>query len=104
MGPRSRVTVTRRAQSAALTVPHESIQGMRVPEFDQLAARLLAAADHPEIVAVRLTATSDRPQYHSRLEVECADGSKLYVMIERVEGPGIPRHASYELPREAMSA
>lgn len=77
---------------------------MRVPEFDRLAAELIAADDHPEIVSVELTASPDRPQYHNRLTVHLADGSAFYVMVEHVEGRGMPRHTPYELPREAMSA
>lgn len=77
---------------------------MRASEFDRLAVELITADDHPEIVSVELTASSGQPQYHNRLTVHLADGSAFYVMIERVEGPGVPRHASYELPREAVSA
>jgi hypothetical protein len=77
---------------------------MRVPEFDRLAAELIVADDHPEIVSVRLTAKPDNAQYHNRLHVECADGSAFYVMVRRVDGPGIPRHEAFELPREAVSS
>jgi hypothetical protein len=77
---------------------------VRVREFDQLVADLIAADDHAEIVSVRLTATADKPLYHNRLVIECADGSALYIMVEHVEGPGIPHHAPYRLPREAVSA
>ena len=77
---------------------------MRVSEFDQLAAELIAADDHPEIVSVQLTATPDKAQYHNRLHVVCADGSSFHVMVRRVDGPGIPRHEAFELPKEAVSA
>ncbi|HEY3607470.1 MAG TPA: hypothetical protein VGL06_08210, partial [Pseudonocardiaceae bacterium] len=40
---------------------------MRVPDFDQLAADLIVADDHPEIVSVRLTAPPDNARYHNRL-------------------------------------
>jgi hypothetical protein len=76
---------------------------MRLPEFDQLAVELIAADDHPEIVSVRLTATPDNAQYHNRLNVVCADGSAYYVMVRRVDGPNIPRHEAFVLPREAVS-
>jgi hypothetical protein len=77
---------------------------MRVPDFDQLVIDLLVADDHPEIVAVRPTATEDRPNYHNRLEIHCADGSMFYVMVARVEGQGVPRHTPFELPSQVMSA
>lgn len=77
---------------------------MRVREFDRLVAELIVADDHPEVVAVRLTASADQPQNHTRLEIQCADGSAFYLMVRRVDGPGVPRHTAFELPKEAMSA
>ncbi|HEY3608430.1 MAG TPA: hypothetical protein VGL06_13060 [Pseudonocardiaceae bacterium] len=77
---------------------------MRMPDFDQLAADLIVADDHPEIVSVRLTAPPDNARYHNRLIIVCADGSSFYVMVRQVDGPGIPRHQAYELPKEAVSA
>lgn len=76
---------------------------MRVPELDKLITDLLVDDDHPEIVRVEMTATED-PAYHNRLVVHFASGAAACVMVERVEGPGVPRHAAYELPREAVSA
>ena len=77
---------------------------MRLAELDQLITDLIVADDHPEIVKVEMAGTGERPTNHNRLVVHFASGASAIVMVERVEGNGIPRHASYELPREAVSA
>jgi hypothetical protein len=75
---------------------------MRVRAFDDLAIKLLVESDHPEIVAIRRTATSEQPDNHSRFVVEFADESTAVVMVRRVSGPGIPTHVRFQIPAEAL--
>ena len=75
---------------------------MRVREFDELAIKLLADGDHPEIVSIRRCATADFPDNHNRFVVEFADDSTAVVMVGRVSGPGIPSRERFQVPREAL--
>jgi hypothetical protein len=76
---------------------------VRVREFERLAVDVVSKAGHPEITGVvSLVGDDDPPGKHSRLRVDFASGASVFVMVERVTGPGIPRHASFDLPREAL--
>jgi hypothetical protein len=74
---------------------------MRAEQFDQWATGLLVADDHEEIVAIR-PCTADNPAAHTRFEVKFASGASCFILINRVEGPNIPRHEEYVLPKEAV--
>jgi hypothetical protein len=74
---------------------------MRVQEWDRWVTDLLVADDHDEIVAIR-PCTGKEPAAPTRFEVKFASGASVFVMAARVEGPGISRHAEYELPKEAL--
>jgi hypothetical protein len=71
---------------------------MRLPDLDQIIAGVLVADDHPEITRVEIVPTSERPADHTRLVVTFTDGSTAVVMVRRVEGTNVPRHADFELP------
>lgn len=75
---------------------------MKLPELDELIVKLLTDSDHPEIDTIEVVPTRDRPDNHTRVNVKFADGSVAYIMVTRVVGPGIPKHADYEIPREAL--
>jgi hypothetical protein len=75
---------------------------MRVREFEALVVDLLTEADHPEILSVQRCADDARDTTHNRLKVNFASGASATVMVREVTGPGLPRHAPFELPKEAM--
>ena len=75
---------------------------MRITELDRLLAQVIVDSDHPEITAVEHVPTQERPDDHTRLKVHFASGASATVMVNHVKGPGIPEHAEYQLPKEAM--
>jgi hypothetical protein len=75
---------------------------MGLRTLDQIIIEAVTKADHPEIISATAMATPDRPANHNRVKVGFASGAEAYIMVRRVTGPGIPTHADYELPREAV--
>lgn len=76
---------------------------MRLAELDQVLIECLTSEDHPEITEVAPSNDLvDRPTGHTRVNVGFASGATCHVLVKRVEGPNIPRHADYDLPREAV--
>lgn len=76
---------------------------MRVREFDQAVIELINGLDHPEITNIEsVIDDGEPPTKHTRLRIDFAAGDSVYVMVLRAEGPGIPRHADFVLPREAL--
>lgn len=76
---------------------------MRLAELDQLLVDCLTSDDHPEITEVQPSdRLAEQPTDQTRVNVHFASGATCHVLVKRVEGPNIPRHADYELPREAM--
>ena len=76
---------------------------MRLAELDQVLIECLTSEDHPEIVSVEPPeSVATRPTYQTRVNVHFASGATCHVSVKRVEGPNIPRHADYELPKEAV--
>ncbi|CAM3412948.1 hypothetical protein KIPE111705_07175 [Kibdelosporangium persicum] len=75
---------------------------MRIREFENLLVKAIEADDHPEIVSVDRVATDERDTRHTRVRTEFANGARTFVMVQQVTGPNIPRHAPYNLPKEAL--
>jgi hypothetical protein len=75
---------------------------MRVHEFERLVIDLLEKDDHPEIVAVQGLAEDQADTKHSRVRVDFASGAKATMMVREITGPNIPRHAPFQLPKEAL--
>lgn len=75
---------------------------MKLQALDDLIVKALIDGDHPEIDTIEVVPTRDRPDNHTRINVTFADGSGAHIMVARVVGAGIPKHADYEIPREAL--
>ncbi|HEX3780161.1 MAG TPA: hypothetical protein VHX38_10870 [Pseudonocardiaceae bacterium] len=76
---------------------------MRLAELDQLLIECLTSEDHPEIVgASRAPGVETKPADHTRVNVSFASGATCHVLVRRVEGPKVPRHADYDLPQEVI--
>ena len=75
---------------------------MGLRRLDQIIIESLTRTDHPEITAVTGVAGDDNPADHNRVQVQFASGATAHIMVRQVNGPNIPRHQSYELPREAV--
>ncbi len=76
---------------------------MRLAELDRLLVECLTSEDHPEIEgATTAPGVATKPTDHTRVNGSFASGAVCHVLVRRVEGPNVPRHADYELPREAV--
>ncbi|MCP2258885.1 hypothetical protein LX15_002583 [Streptoalloteichus tenebrarius] len=83
---------------------------MKLIEFARRLQAELEALDHPEIVSVEDISvppgSSDDPnaqhRKHNLVKVNYANGGSTTIMVQAVRGPGIPKHANYDLPREAF--
>ncbi|MCP2166078.1 hypothetical protein LX83_002937 [Goodfellowiella coeruleoviolacea] len=71
---------------------------VRVRELDELLVRLIVAADHPEITAVRLIPSQEHPDNHTRLRVDFASGACAYLMVGQVSGRGVGQVPRYQIP------
>jgi hypothetical protein len=78
-------------------------RAVRITEFTGWMKDQLDALDHDEIVGVdNIMHPDDQHKRHNLLRVRHANGATSVVMAQTVEGPGIPHHQPYEIPREAF--
>lgn len=78
---------------------------MRVRELDDTLVRLLAEADHPEVVSVIPLATPNvepPDPRHSRVKVTFASGATAIIMVRTVASANTPLHPAFELPPEVI--
>lgn len=69
---------------------------MKVSELDELIVNALAGSGHPEISKIERVAGASAD--HTRVVVYFANGTTAVIMVRKVEGPGVPAHADYQLP------
>ncbi|SDC45804.1 hypothetical protein [Actinokineospora iranica] len=69
---------------------------MRIGELDKLLVDLLSQ-DHPEITEV---AALDKG--HRRVRVGFASGAVATIMVREVQGPGVPSHSPYDIPKSVI--
>ncbi|GGM55290.1 hypothetical protein GCM10012275_28060 [Longimycelium tulufanense] len=55
-----------------------------VTELDDLMVKLLVESGHREIDTIEIVPTSDRPDNHTRLVVQFANGSNVTIMVRQV--------------------
>lgn len=75
---------------------------VKVRELDEMLLSIITESDHPEVAAVEVVPTADRPDNHTRLVVEFVNGRTAVIMVREVRGQGI-RHAPYELPKAVIA-
>ncbi|OQO92231.1 hypothetical protein B1813_08330 [Saccharomonospora piscinae] len=76
--------------------------GVQLSDLDELIMRVITESDHPEITAVEVVPTPGRPDNHTRVRVDFADGASVYVMVGEVRRGGRATEA-FTVPREVMA-
>lgn len=70
---------------------------MKVRDLDELIVNALANSNHPEITKIERIARAGDTQ-HTRVRVYFGNDTSTVIMVRKVEGPGVPPHADYQLP------
>lgn len=76
--------------------------GVTITDLDDLLIRIITESAHPEITAIEVVPTPDRPDNHTRLRVDFANGASIYMMVGEVRRGGRSGEA-FVIPREVMA-